>query len=73
LFSKIFQLCGLDTHLLHGFNQSSVFFVDVPTLVDVPMVQIVPATGNVIIGGSVGAKEVARVEDTTLEIVGMTV
>jgi len=52
---------------------SFVFSVDVHTLVDVPMVEIVSATGNVVTGGSVGAKEVSRVEGTIVESVGMIV
>jgi len=52
---------------------SSVFSADAPALVDLPVVEIVPDTGNVVIGGSVGPKEVARVEDTVVETVDMTI
>jgi len=50
---------------------SSSLFVVVPALVDVPVVEIVPATGNASTGGSVGAKEATRVEGTAVETVGI--
>jgi len=42
-------------------------------LVDVPVVEVVPTTGNAVTDGSVGAKEAARVEGTVVETIGMIV
>ena len=50
-----------------AFTNSAVFYVDVPTLVDVPVTRIVVAAGTV------HAKEVANVEGINVETVGMTV
>jgi len=49
------------------FTNSVVFYVDVPTLDDVPV------TGMVVASGTVGAKEVANVEGTAVETVGIIV
>ena len=52
---------------------SSVFSDADSVLAGVPIVKVVLVTGSVVIGGSVGAKVVARVEGTVVETMGITV
>lgn len=42
-------------------------------LVDVPVPTEVPITGNVVTGGSVGAKADAKMKGTTMENIGIIV
>ena len=51
----------------------AVFSVDVSVLVDVPVPDVVPVTGNVVSREIVGAKAAAKVEGTVVETVGIIV
>ena len=50
-----------------------MFSVVIPILVDVPVADAVPVTGNVVAGGIVGAKANAKVEGTAVETIHITV
>ena len=50
-----------------AFTNSVVFSIDVPTFVDVLVI------GTNAVGGTIGAKEAANVEVTTVDTIGKTV
>jgi len=50
-----------------------VFSVVVSVLIDIPVLDVVPITGNAVAGGSIGAKAAAKVEGTTVVTLGIIV
>ena len=56
-----------------ALTNSSALSVVIHVLVDVPVAEVVPATGNAVTSGIVSAKEDARVEGTTMETIGIIV